>query len=134
MLVVPPEATGGLTVIVYCLVDVFVPSLAVTVNVEVVFELTALAVPEKVPFEFNVIPVGSEPEVTENVIVSPSSSVAVIVVRFELALPVSVSVPTEPEATPNTGEASTLKASSNVLERPETLVSLTSKGSLEFVL
>ena len=91
--------------------------------------------PEKVPFEFNVIPVGSEPEVTEKVTVSPSSSVAVIVVKFEPALSALVKVPKEPEATPNTGEASIFNASPKVpakLEEP--LITLISKGSLALVI
>ena len=59
----------------YCLVDVLVPSLAVTTNVDVVLEETPPALPEKVPLELKVIPLGTEPDVTEKVILSPSSSV-----------------------------------------------------------
>ena len=98
----------------YCLVDVFVPSFAVTVNVEVVFEPTASAVPENVPSEFKVNPEGIEPEVTEKVTVSPSSSEAVIEVKFDPALATSFNVPKEPLATPNTGAASIFKASAKL--------------------
>ena len=48
---------------VYSLVDVFVPSLAVTTNVDVVLPETPPALPEKVPLEFKVIPLGREPDV-----------------------------------------------------------------------
>ena len=47
----------------YCLVDVFVPSLAVTTNVDVVVPETPPALPEKVPLELKVIPLGREPDV-----------------------------------------------------------------------
>ena len=114
----------------YCLVDVFVPSFAVTVNVEVVFEPTASAVPENVPLEFKVNPVGIEPEVTEKVTVSPSSSEAVMEVRFDPALSISLNVPKEPLATPNTGEASIFKASAKLPAKfDEVLITWISKGS-----
>ena len=95
-----------------------VPSVAVTEKVEVVFEETALAVPAKVPLELSVIPLGNDPAVTENVILSPSSSVAVTAVRLDPA-PLVVKVPKEPEATPNTGAASMLKALSKMPEKPD---------------
>ena len=64
-----------------------VPSDAVTVNVDVVLVLLGeVALPEKTPLEPRLIPAGSEPAVTENVIVSPSSSVAVIAVILEPAV------------------------------------------------
>jgi hypothetical protein len=50
---------------------------AETVNVDVVFEPTALAVPEIAPVdELIERPVGKAPDVIEYVIVSPSASVA----------------------------------------------------------
>jgi hypothetical protein len=51
-----------------------------------VFELSVLAVPDQVPLEFKVIPVGIVPEVLVKVILSPSGSVAVIVVKPDDAL------------------------------------------------
>ena len=72
------------------------------------FEVSAFAVPEKVPLELNVIPVGSVPDNFEKVILSPSTSVAVTVVKFEDALLLSAKVPSVPLATPNVGILSTL--------------------------
>ena len=86
----------------YCLVAVSEPSVAVTVKVDVVSEATALAVPEKVPLEFKVIPEGNEPVVTETVGVL-SSSENEIAVKFDDALSLSVNVPKEPEAVAKTG-------------------------------
>ena len=103
---------------VYCLVDVFVPSLAVTTNVDVELELTPPTLPEKVPLELRVIPLGREPDVTEKVILSPSSSVAVIVVRLEAEPPLT-RVPKVPAATPNAGAASILKAFANSPDKLE---------------
>ena len=101
-----------------------VPSVAVIVKDEVVSELTALAVPEKVPLELNVIPEGKLPDVIDKAILSPSSSVAVTVVIFELALFASDKIPKEPEATQNTGEASILKAPPKLADKPEADVTL----------
>ena len=119
---------------VYCLVDVFVPSLAVTTNVDVVLPETPLALPEKVPLELKVIPLGREPDVIEKVIVSPSSSVAVTAVRLEAESPLD-RVPKEPAATPNSGAASILKAFDNSPDKLEDVfVTLTLKGSFALVL
>ena len=71
-------------------------------------EVSAFAVPERVPLEFNVIPVGSVPDNLENVIVSPSASVAVIVVKLDDCLATSFKVPIEPLATLKLGEVSIL--------------------------
>ena len=118
---------------VYCLVDVFVPSLAVTTNVDVVLEATPPALPEKVPLELKVIPLGTEPDVTEKVILSPSSSVAVTVVRLEAEPPLD-RVPKVPAATPNAGAASMLKAFANSPDKLEAVfVTLTLKGSFALV-
>ena len=118
---------------VYCLVDVFVPSLAVTTNVDVVLEETPPALPEKVPLEFKVIPLGREPDVTEKEILSPSSSVAVTVVIPEEAPPLT-RVPKVPAATPNAGAASILKASANSPDKLEDVfVTWTLKGSFALV-
>ena len=68
--------------------------------------------PEKVPLELKVIPPGTEPDVIEKVILSPSSSVAVTVVRLEAEPPLT-RVPKLPAATPNAGAASILKAFDN---------------------
>jgi hypothetical protein len=111
---------------VYCLVDVFVPSLACTVNVETVFVPTLLALPEKEPLELKVNPAGIEPDEIEKVILSPSSSVAVTWVRLEPASPPNI-VPKEPEATEKAGAASILKASAKVFAKfDELFVTLTS--------
>ena len=72
------------------------------------FEVSAFAVPEKVPSELNVIPVGKVPEILEKVIVSPSVSVAVTEVKLEDALSELAKVPSEPLATSNVGAESTL--------------------------
>ena len=74
--------------------------------------------PEKVPFELKVIPPGREPDEIEKVILSPSSSVAVTVVRLEAAPPLT-RVPKVPAATPNAGAASILKAFANSPDNPE---------------
>ena len=69
---------GALVVIVNCLVEVSELVAADTVKVVVVFEPTAAAVPVIIPVEELIeSPEGSEPVVTEYVIVSPSGSVAV---------------------------------------------------------
>ena len=110
---------GALTKIVYCLVDVFVPSDAVTVNVDVVFEVTVFAVPDQVPFELKVNPAGIDPAVTENVTVSLSSSVAVTAVKLDAALFAFSKVPKDPAATPKTGAASILKAVAKLALNPD---------------
>jgi hypothetical protein len=69
--------TGALTVMLNDLVDVCLVVAADTVNVDVVFEATALAVPVIAAVDvFKDNPVGKEPDVIEYVIVSPSASVA----------------------------------------------------------
>ena len=111
----------------------FVPSLAVTTNVDVVLEETPPALPEKVPLELKVIPLGREPDVTEKEMLSPSSSVAVTVVRLEAEAPLT-RVPKVPAATPNAGAASILKASANSPDKLEDVfVTLTLKGSFALV-
>ena len=114
-----------MTVIVYCLVAVSEPSVAVTVKVDVEFELTAFAVPEKVPLEFNVTPLGSEPLVTESVGVL-SSSENEIAVKFDVALPLSAKVPKEPDEVENTGVSLIANAFSNVVSKLERFVILIS--------
>ena len=74
----------------------------------VVFEVSASAVPDQVPLEFKVIPVGNVTAVLVKAIVSPSASVPVIVVRLDAALPVFAKVPKVPLATLNVGAESTL--------------------------
>jgi hypothetical protein len=69
--------TGAFTVIVNCLVDVDAAVEAETVNVDVVFETTSVAVPVIAAVdEFKDNPAGKEPDEIEYVIVSPSASVA----------------------------------------------------------
>ena len=85
------------------------------VNVDVVFEPTAFAVPENVPLEFKVNPAGIEPEVTEKVTVSPSSSEAVIEVKFDPALAVSFNVPKEVNEKNNTKRNTHQKPSNSIL-------------------
>ena len=100
-------------------------SVAVTVKVDVVFETTAVAVPEKVPLEFKVNPAGIEPVVTETVGVL-SSSENEIGVKFDDALFASTNVPKEPEAVENTGVSLIDNVSASVEVKPETFVSLIS--------
>jgi len=90
-----------------------------------VSEATGLAVPEKVPLEFNVTPLGSEPLVTESVGVL-SSSEKLIDVRFDDALPLSASVPKEPEAVANTGVSLIDNASASVAAKLELFIILIS--------
>jgi hypothetical protein len=104
---------------------VFVPSEAVTVKLEVVSDPTAFAVPENVPFELNVNPPGIDPEVTEKVMLSPSSSEAATVVKFDAALSKSNKVPSEPAATLKAGAASILKAAPKFAVNPLAEVNLT---------
>jgi hypothetical protein len=71
------STTGALTVILNCRVDVDAVVAAETVNVDVVFETTADAVPVMAAVDaFKERPVGREPALIEYVIVSPSASVA----------------------------------------------------------
>ena len=90
------------------------------------FEPTDVAVPDQVPLELKVNPDGIEPDVTENVTVLPSLSVAVTAVKFDDALSSYASVPSEPAATLNTGIAFILKASASVFAKPEVFSTLTS--------
>ena len=76
-------------------------------------EPTALAVPENVPFEFKVNPVGIEPLVTETVGVL-SSSENEIAVKLDPALFACCSVPKEPDAVENTGVSLIVKPLASV--------------------
>jgi hypothetical protein len=74
------STTGALTVILNCLVDVDAVVAAETVNVDVVFETTPVAVPEITPVDESIErPGGKAPTEIEYVIVSPSASVAAAV-------------------------------------------------------
>ena len=60
------------------------------------FDVTILAVPLKVPFEFNVIPLGNDEPDFKDTVPALLSSINEIAVRLELALPSSFKVPREP--------------------------------------
>ena len=122
--------SGALTVILNCLVDVNDAVAAETVNVDVVFEPTADAVPSIAPVdEFKERPAGKEPAVIEYVIVSPSGSVAAADESVYVERLASVIVPKEPAAVVKTGVASTDKQPSNCANNPDRFVTLISYGS-----
>jgi hypothetical protein len=106
---------------------------AVTVNVDVVFEATAEAVPENAAVdEEKESPAGNEPDVIEYVIVSLSLSVAAAEERVYDDLAASPIVPNDPEAVLKNGLVSTDIQESNTLLKPEALVTLTLYGSFAF--
>ena len=80
--------------------------------------------PDQVPLELNVIPVGNVPAVWEKVIASFSSSVAVTLVKFEADLSLSGKLPKEPLATLNTGLSFVDNKFDCSLDKPEGLVTL----------
>ena len=102
----------------------FVPSDAVIVKLETVSDPTASAVPDQVPSELKVKPAGIDPDVTEKVMVSPSSSEAVTAVKFDAALSISDKDPSDPDATLNSGAASILKAAPKLAVNPLAEVNL----------
>ena len=106
--------TGALTVIVNCLVVVDAAVAAETVNVDVVFETTADAVPVIAAVdEFKERPGGKEPAVIEYVIVFPSASVAVAGESVYEERAVSPIVPNVPAAVAKTGTESKFMQLSN---------------------
>ena len=107
------------------LVCVWAVVAAETVNVDVVFEPTADAVPVIAPVdELIERPVGKAPDVIEYVIVSPSTSVAAAEESVQLDRLPSGIVPNVPDAVAKTGLASTTKHPSSCANNPDTFVTL----------